>query len=46
MESLYLLIPLGLIVVLTAVGVFVRAACGGQFDDLRDHEQRLPDNEG
>lgn len=45
MESLYLLIPLGLIVVLGAVVLFLRAAYGGQFDNLLEHEQRLPDNE-
>lgn len=45
MESLYLLVPLGLIVVLVAVVLFVRAACGGQFDDLIEHERRMPDNE-
>ena len=45
MESLYLLVPLGLIVVLGAAVVFVRAACGGQFDDVARHEHQLPDDE-
>lgn len=44
MESLYLLIPLGLIVVLGAAVLFVRAAIGGQFDDLSEQQRRLPDD--
>lgn len=45
MESLYLLVPLGLIVVLGAAVLFLRAATGGQFDELSELEQRLPDDE-
>ncbi len=44
MESLYLLIPLGLFVVLVAVVVFFTAAEDGQFDDLAAQQQRLPDD--
>lgn len=44
MESLYLLIPLGLIVVLGAAVLFDRAARGGQFDDLAEQQHRLPDD--
>lgn len=45
MESLYLLVPLGLLVVFGAVAVFLRAAFGGQFDGLAECAQRLPDDE-
>jgi cbb3-type cytochrome oxidase maturation protein len=45
MESLYLLIPLGLFVVLAAAVVFLGAAEGGQFDDLAAQQQRLPDGD-
>jgi cbb3-type cytochrome oxidase maturation protein len=44
MESLYLLVPLGLLVVLGAAIVFIRAACGGQFEDLGRRAERLPDD--
>lgn len=44
MESLYLLVPLGLIVVIGAAVLYVRAACGGQFEDLERHERELPDD--
>lgn len=46
MESLYLLIPLGLGVVLAAALVFIGAADSGQFDDLAAQQQRLPDDDG
>lgn len=45
MESLYLLVPMGLLVVLGAVVLFLRAAQGGQFDDLGAQQQRLPDED-
>jgi nitrogen fixation-related uncharacterized protein len=44
MESLFLLVPLGLIVVVGAAVVYVRAACGGQFDDMERYERQLPDD--
>lgn len=44
MESLFLLVPLGLIVVLGAAVLYVRAACGGQFDDMARYERQLPDD--
>lgn len=44
MESLYLLVPLGLIVVLGAAVLFVRAAMGGQFEDMQRYQQKLPDD--
>ncbi|MGZ3180992.1 MAG: cbb3-type cytochrome oxidase assembly protein CcoS [Telluria sp.] len=34
MESLYLLIPLSVLLVFLALWVFFRASDGGQFDDL------------
>ena len=34
MESLYLLIPLSLVIVAAAIWIFLRASTGGQFDDL------------
>jgi cbb3-type cytochrome oxidase maturation protein len=34
MESLYLLIPLSIVVVFIALWVFFKASDGGQFDDL------------
>jgi cbb3-type cytochrome oxidase maturation protein len=45
MESLYLLIPMGLIVVLGAAVLFMRAASGGQFDDLAEQQRRMPDED-
>ena len=34
MESLYLLIPLSIVVVFIALWIFFKASDGGQFDDL------------
>ncbi|GIZ51676.1 cbb3-type cytochrome oxidase assembly protein CcoS [Noviherbaspirillum aridicola] len=34
MESLYLLIPLSVLIVFIAIWIFFRASDGGQFDDL------------
>lgn len=45
MESLYLLVPLGLLVVLLAALVFLGAAHFGQFDDLDKQQQRMPDED-
>lgn len=44
MESLFLLVPLGLIVVLGAAVLYVRAAFGGQFDDMARYQKQLPDD--
>ncbi|MGH8518090.1 MAG: cbb3-type cytochrome oxidase assembly protein CcoS [Panacagrimonas sp.] len=44
MESLFLLVPLGLIVVFGAAVLYVRAACGGQFEDMARYQQQLPDD--
>lgn len=45
MSSLYLLIPLGVLTVFGAIGVFIWAANSGQFDELDEAARRLPDNE-
>ncbi len=45
MASLYLLIPLGVLVVAVAIGVFLWAARSGQFDALDQQQRRLPDDE-
>lgn len=45
MESLYLLIPLGVLVVAGAAWVFLLAANSGQFDDLAEQQSRLPDDD-
>jgi cbb3-type cytochrome oxidase maturation protein len=45
MPSLYLLIPLGVVVVLAAIGIFLWATCSGQFDSLEELSKRLPDDE-
>ena len=47
MESLYLLIPLSVIVVFIALWVFFRAMDSGQFDDLDGPGMRiLQDDDG
>lgn len=45
MESLYLLIPLGVLMVFGAVALFAWAAGSGQFDGLDERQERLPDDE-
>jgi cbb3-type cytochrome oxidase maturation protein len=45
MTSLYLLIPLGVVTVFGAIGIFIWAANSGQFDELDAASRRLPDNE-
>jgi len=45
MASLYLLIPLGVLVVFGAIGLFVWASAAGQFDDIEAQATRLPDDE-
>lgn len=45
MASLYLLIPLALATIMGAVAVFVWAAISGQFDELDNPEDHMPDNE-
>ena len=45
MESLYLLIPLGVVTVGLFAWVFILAAMDGQFDELDRQQQQLPDDE-
>jgi cbb3-type cytochrome oxidase maturation protein len=45
MASLYLLVPLGVLIVAGAVALFTWAVGAGQFDDLAEQEKRLPDDE-
>ncbi|MBL6751961.1 MAG: cbb3-type cytochrome oxidase assembly protein [Nevskia sp.] len=45
MASLYLLIPLGVGVVLGAIGIFIWATSSGQFDELDQQGGRMPDDE-
>lgn len=44
MESLYLLVPMALLIVFAVGALFLRAAMQGQFDDL-DKQGRLPDED-
>ena len=44
MESLFLLVPLGLVVVIGAAVIYVCAAIGGQFEDVERYERELPDD--
>jgi cbb3-type cytochrome oxidase maturation protein len=41
MESLYLLIPLSLLIVFIAIWIFIRASKTGQFDDLQGPAERI-----
>jgi len=41
MEILYLLIPLALVLMIIAIGVFVWASRSGQFDDLEGPAYRI-----
>lgn len=45
MESLYLLIPLSLLLVLAIGGLLVWAAMSGQFDRLDEEGRRILDDE-
>ncbi len=45
MESLYLLIPLGVVAVAGFAWVFIAAAMNGQFDELEREQHRLPDDD-
>jgi cbb3-type cytochrome oxidase maturation protein len=45
MASLYLLVPLGVLVVTGALGLLLWAARHGQFDDLDEQQRRMPDDE-
>lgn len=41
MESLYLLIPLSLLLIFLAIALFLRASTGGQFDDLQKPAEQI-----
>ena len=45
MESLYLLIPLSVILVLLVGGILVWAVMSGQFEELDDAGQRVLDDD-
>jgi len=45
MESLYLLIPLSVVLILAIGGLLVWAAMSGQFDSLDDEGRRILDDE-
>ncbi|MBX6419752.1 MAG: cbb3-type cytochrome oxidase assembly protein CcoS [Nevskia sp.] len=45
MGILFVLVPLSLVLVGLAVGIFVWMARSGQFDDLDNPRHRLPDDE-
>jgi cbb3-type cytochrome oxidase maturation protein len=45
MESLYLLIPLSVVLVLAVGGLLVWAAMSGQFESLDDEGRRILDDE-
>ena len=46
MESLYLLIPLSLLLVLGIGGLLAWSVLGGQFDDIEVEGQRILDDDG
>ncbi|MBL0726407.1 cbb3-type cytochrome oxidase assembly protein CcoS [Piscinibacter sp. HJYY11] len=46
MESLYLLLPLSVLLVLALIGVFGWAVQAGQFDDLEREGLRVLDADG
>lgn len=43
MEILFVLIPLGVVLVAAAAGVLVWAVHNGQYDHLDEQQNRLPD---
>lgn len=43
MISLYLLIPLTIVLLIVACGFFVWAVQRGQFDNLQRYEKKMPD---
>ena len=46
MDSLYLLIPLSIVLVLAIAGVLVWSVLSGQFDDLESDGRRVLDEDG
>ncbi len=45
MNSLFLLIPLAIVMVVVAAAFLFAAIRGGQFDDLERYQQRMPDDD-
>ncbi|MDM4769121.1 cbb3-type cytochrome oxidase assembly protein CcoS [Solimonas sp. SE-A11] len=45
MEALYLLIPMGLLVVLAAALIFAWTIGSGQYENLDEQAQTLPDDD-
>lgn len=45
MASLYLLVPMGVLIVFGAIGLFLWAVSRGQFERLDEVAARLPDDE-
>jgi cbb3-type cytochrome oxidase maturation protein len=45
MESLYLLIPVSIVIVLVIGGLLAWSVLGGQFDDIDDEGRRILDDE-
>lgn len=45
MEILFMLIPLGIVIVALAAGILVWAVRSGQYDDLDSAARRMPDDE-
>lgn len=45
MESLYLLIPVSIVIVLVIGGLLAWSVLGGQFDDIEDEGRRILDDE-
>ncbi|HSW14299.1 MAG TPA: cbb3-type cytochrome oxidase assembly protein CcoS [Solimonas sp.] len=45
MESLYLLIPLGIVVVVAAAVLLAWSIGSGQYEELEEWSQRLPDDD-
>jgi cbb3-type cytochrome oxidase maturation protein len=45
MESLYLLIPVSIVIVLIIGGLLAWSVLGGQFDDIEDEGRRILDDE-
>lgn len=45
MASLYLLVPMGVLIVFGVIGLFLWAVAGGQFERLDEIAARLPDDE-
>lgn len=43
MEILFVLIPLGIVLVAVAAGILIWAVNSGQYDNLEEQQRRMPD---